>query len=84
MYMNLAYTMAVKSNCISRQVGAVIVSPEGHVVGAGWNDVGKGQISCGLRAIGDLPAIEIHAEIANPGLFRRSLISSPAQTRSVV
>jgi deoxycytidylate deaminase len=51
---NLAYTMAMKSNCISRQVGAVIIGKEGYVVGAGWNDVGEGQISCGLREIKDL------------------------------
>ena len=51
---NLAYTMAMKSNCISRQVGAVIVGRDGYVVGAGWNDVGEGQISCGLREIKDL------------------------------
>jgi deoxycytidylate deaminase len=54
MFMNLAYTMSMKSNCISRQVGAVIVGKEGYVVGAGWNDVGEGQISCGLRNIRDL------------------------------
>lgn len=54
MWMNLAYTMAVESNCISRQVGAVIIGPKGYVVGAGWNDVGAGGISCGLRAIRDL------------------------------
>lgn len=55
MFMNMAYTMAVKSNCISRQVGAVIVGPKGYVVGAGWNDVGEHKISCGLRAIMTLP-----------------------------
>jgi deoxycytidylate deaminase len=52
--MNLAYTMAMKSNCISRQVGAVVVGKDGYVVGAGWNDVGEGKISCGLREIKDL------------------------------
>lgn len=55
MCMNMAYAMAVKSNCISRQVGAVIVGPKGYIVGAGWNDVGEGKTSCGLRAIRDLP-----------------------------
>lgn len=54
MRMNMAYTMAVKSNCISRQVGAVIVGTDGYIVGAGWNDVGESKISCGLRAIRDL------------------------------
>lgn len=56
--MNMAYTMAVKSNCISRQVGAVIIGPKGYMVGAGWNDVGEGKISCGLRAIRDLKCKE--------------------------
>jgi len=54
MFMNLAYAMAVKSNCISRQVGAVIVGKDGYIIGAGYNDVGEGRISCGLREITDL------------------------------
>jgi deoxycytidylate deaminase len=52
--MNLAYTTAMKSNCISRQVGAVIEGRDGYVIGVGWNDVGEGQVSCGLREIKDL------------------------------
>jgi deoxycytidylate deaminase len=55
-FMNLAYTVAVKSNCISRQVGAVIVGPEGYVVGVGWNDATHPRVSCGLTAICDLEA----------------------------
>lgn len=62
--MNMAYTMAVKSNCISRQVGAVIVGPDGYVVGAGWNDVAKGKISCGLRVIRDLVPHQEFSKIA--------------------
>lgn len=58
-HMNIAYTMAVKSNCISRQVGAVIVGPKGYIVGAGWNDLAEGRISCGLRAIRDLKNEEL-------------------------
>lgn len=54
MFMNTAYTVALKSNCISRKVGAVIEGKHGYLVGAGWNDVGEGQISCGLRKIKDL------------------------------
>lgn len=54
MFMNIAYTMAMKSNCISRQVGSVIIGPAGYVVGAGWNDAGAGRTPCGLRAIRDL------------------------------
>ncbi|MDP7612237.1 MAG: hypothetical protein QGH62_07355, partial [Nitrospinaceae bacterium] len=54
---------AVKSNCISRQVGAVIVGRDGYVVGAGWNDKGAGKISCGLRAIRDLNSKEFEPHV---------------------
>lgn len=54
LYMNLAYTISMRSNCISRQVGAVIVGDDGYIIGAGWNDVGEGQISCGLKEIKDI------------------------------
>jgi len=62
-HMNMAYTMAVKSNCICRQVGAVIVGADGYVVGAGWNDVAKGDVSCGLRALRDIGNSQIHKPI---------------------
>ncbi len=54
LFMQEAYSMSLKSNCISRQVGAVIVGQRGCIVGAGWNDVGAGQIPCGYRRIGDI------------------------------
>ncbi len=62
-HMNMAYTMAVKSNCICRQVGAVIVGADGYVVGAGWNDIARGEISCGLRVLRDVAKSEIHEPI---------------------
>lgn len=37
--MHLAYSEAAKSACISRQVGAAIVSPSGELIGLGRNDV---------------------------------------------
>jgi len=63
-YMNMAYAMAVKSNCICRQVGAVIAGEDGYIVGAGWNDVASGEISCGLRNLCDLD-VELHKHIRN-------------------
>jgi len=54
LFMNQAYALSLKSTCISRQVGAVIVGNNGYIVGAGWNDVGAGQIGCGLRRIADV------------------------------
>lgn len=47
--MHLAYGLSVRSNCLSRQVGAVITNSDGYVIGAGWNDVGEGQLSCGIK-----------------------------------
>jgi len=54
LFMSQAYGLSLKSTCISRQVGAVIVGGNGYVVGAGWIDVGEGQIGCGLRRIADI------------------------------
>jgi deoxycytidylate deaminase len=53
LFMQQAYCMSLKSNCISRQVGAIIVGKRRYIVGAGWNDVGSGQIPCGLRKYSD-------------------------------
>lgn len=81
-FMNEAYTIAVRSNCVSRQVGAVVVGPQGYIVGAGWNDVGKGLVSCGLRAIADLRSDwcdEIVEAIAPGCNSPESLISELAQ-----
>ncbi len=47
--MHMAYTLSVRSNCLSRQVGAIITNSNGYVIGAGWNDVGEGQLSCGIK-----------------------------------
>lgn len=52
-YMNMAYSLSLRSTCISRQVGAVITDSEGSVLGQGWNDVGHEQIGCGLRVYDD-------------------------------
>lgn len=57
LYMHIAYSHSLKSNCISRKVGAVIVGPQGYIIGAGWNDAGEGQIGCGLRTKHDLLSI---------------------------
>jgi len=54
LFMQQACSMSLKSNCISRQVGAIIIGPRGYIVGAGWNDVGSGQIPCGLRRFSDI------------------------------
>jgi deoxycytidylate deaminase len=58
LYMHLAYSHSLKSTCISRKVGAVITGPKGYIYGAGWNDVGEGQVGCGLRTKNDYREIE--------------------------
>jgi deoxycytidylate deaminase len=64
MFMHQAYSLSLKSNCISRQVGAIIIGHDGYIVGAGWNDVGSGQIPCGLRRVRDLNCTENQFPIA--------------------
>jgi deoxycytidylate deaminase len=67
LFMQQAYSMSVKSNCISRQVGAIIVGSLGrrkYIIGAGWNDVGSGQISCGYRRYADVTIAETPFPIA--------------------
>lgn len=39
--MACAHSAAMRSACLSRQVGAAILSPSGEVIGLGWNDVPK-------------------------------------------
>lgn len=56
--MHMAYSMSVRSTCISRQVGAVIEGPNGYIVGAGWNDVGRGQVGCGYRCYADFKNLD--------------------------
>lgn len=51
--MNLAYSLSLRSTCLSRQVGAVITNPEGFIIAAGWNAVGSGQLGCSLVSIED-------------------------------
>lgn len=47
--MQLAYNAKYNSGCLSRQVGAVVTRDDFSIQSVGWNDVPKGQVSCGLR-----------------------------------
>lgn len=49
--MQLAYTAKFNSGCLSRQVGAVVTGEDFAIKSIGWNDVPKGQLSCGLRTV---------------------------------
>ncbi len=52
--MQIAYTAKLNSDCISRQVGAVVTDKNFSVQSVGWNDTPDGQVSCGLRNRFDL------------------------------
>lgn len=52
-FMHMAYSLSLRSRCLSRQVGAVITNEDGFVIGAGWNDVGSGQLGCSLKCVED-------------------------------
>lgn len=78
-FMNQAYSLSLKSSCISHQVGAVIIGKNGYVVGAGWNDVGEGQIGCGYRQLIDIKSLANDVLPIDPleeQGFRKSLLSS--------
>jgi len=75
--MHMAYSMSVRSSCICRQVGSVIEGSNGYIVGAGWNDVGAGQIGCGYRHYEDFKNLDESVLISNPPgdeEFRRWLV----------
>ena len=55
--MHLAYSMALNSTCICRQVGAIIVK-DGQIIGAGWNDVDTNRIGCIYRLRKDVEDIK--------------------------
>lgn len=52
--MQIAMTARHMSGCISRQVGAVVLSKDGYTLGIGWNDPPQGQIPCSLRTAQEL------------------------------
>lgn len=76
-FMNEAYALSLKSSCISRQVGAVIIGKNGYVVGAGWNDAGEGQVGCGYRQVQDMLNLDNDVLVTSlPSehkLFRKSI-----------
>lgn len=79
MFMNQAYSLSLKSSCISRQVGAVIIGANGYVVGAGWNDAGEGQVGCGYRHGTEFKNLDNNVLVSNPNNepdFREKITSN--------
>jgi dCMP deaminase len=52
--MQIATTARHMSGCLSRQVGAAVVSKQGYILGVGWNDPPEGQVPCSLRSCKEL------------------------------
>jgi dCMP deaminase len=74
--MQIAMTARQMSGCISRQVGAVVVNPDGYVLGVGWNDPPKGQIPCEMRTgkeLVDSPKADIFSEYERSEEFVRHI-----------
>lgn len=65
-FMNEAYALSLKSSCISRQVGAVIIGQNGYMVGAGWNEAGEGQVGCGYRQVQDVLNLKNDVLVTTP------------------
>jgi len=74
--MHIAYSLSLRSRCISRKVGAVIVGERNYVIGAGWNEVGEGQIGCGDRIVKDIIGTDnesVPIEVRGKDSFRKYL-----------
>ena len=52
--MQIAISARQNSGCLSRHVGAAVVSKDGYIIGVGWNDPPKGQVSCLFRSATDI------------------------------
>ncbi len=85
LFMTLAYLMSLRSSCISRQVGAVIVK-NGAIIGGGWNDVAKGQIGCADRCRQDVhlsnDALPIAAKNKDVDELRKMIIMDGKANRA--
>lgn len=69
-FMNLAYSLSMRSSCISRKVGAVVTDKDGYVLGMGWNEAAHGQIGCGLRLKQDYIN---NSKLFSMGLFKETI-----------
>jgi dCMP deaminase len=65
-YMNIAIAVATKSTCLDKQVGAIVVSPEGKVIATGYNGAPCGIEHCtttdNCLKKENQPCIAVHAE----------------------
>ncbi len=79
--MHLAYSMSARSTCICRQVGAVIEGAKGYIIGAGWNDVGRGQVGCGYRHYDDIESLTLYPHDNRKPDFKQYLQSQQKKNK---
>lgn len=48
-FLSIAKKVATQSKCLSRQIGAVIVSEDNTILGTGWNGIARGISECNKR-----------------------------------
>lgn len=75
-YLEMAQTLAKRAACTRRQVGALLVDQDTHIVASGYNGAPSGEIHCtdggcprGQKSLEEIPAfseysncVAIHAE----------------------
>lgn len=91
-FMELAHTVLQRATCLSRRVGAVLVSPDGHVLSTGYNGAPIGvQHQCKCRRLGGQSGQcldecdDVHAEenlIAQAAMYGKDTRDSTVYTTS--
>ncbi len=63
-FLGIAKVVALRGTCARRQVGCVLVNPQGHIIATGYNGVPKGMAHC----------IDVHC----PGALEKSGVNLDA------
>ena len=45
-FLNMAYVLGKRATCSRRMVGCILVNADNHIIGSGYNGVGKGLTHC--------------------------------------
>ena len=78
-YFNFCKNLSIESNCLSRKIGAIIVSPDGSILSSGYNHSPL-PYSCDLRYTHDLSYITIPKQTPPKDIIKtcpRKLLHDP-------
>jgi len=70
-----------KSDCNRAQTGAVVTSPDGEVIGVGWNTIPDEFITCGTKAGNECPRINFN--IPSGESYDKSCLAIHAEARAI-